>query len=141
MTTPLPNLAHPSGRPLRVLVCDDNRDAADSLAELLSVCGARVEVHYSGSALPAAAAAFAPDVAVLDLWMPWTDGYRAAAELRAWAGYRPLVLVALSGLSDPHSRQAARAAGFDHYHVKFGDPLELLLELAFAAAEPTLALA
>lgn len=129
-----PCLVHPSGRPLRVLVCDDNRDAADLLGELLGLYGARVEVIYSGLAAVVVAADFRPDVAIIDLWMPVKTGWQVAGELRAWAAARSLLLVAHSGVGDESSREKARDAGFDRYHLKSHDPVDVFRDLAAFAA-------
>lgn len=123
MTTP--------NRQLRVLIADDNRDAADSLGELLRLAGHAVAVCYDGDAAAPLAETFHPDVCVLDLWMPVT-GWEAARRLRLWAGDRPLLLLALTGL--PRVEGLSEKAGFDGHYLKSSDPKELLAVLAGHAA-------
>ncbi len=110
---------------LRVLVVDDNRDAADSLAELLRLCGATVRVCYGGEE---ALAAGAFDVGVLDVHMPGIDGCELAPRLRAAAAPRRVLLVALTGVSDDAARRRTAEAGFDLHLTKASAP-----EVLFAA--------
>jgi CheY-like chemotaxis protein len=105
-----------SGR--RVLVVDDNRDSADSLAVLLEMLGYRVETAYDGRRGLKAAIESRPDVAVLDISMPGIDGYALARRLRARPGGEELRLIALTGWADERSRRLSREAGFDHLLVK-----------------------
>ena len=122
--------AHPSSRPLRVLLADDNRDSTDSLAELLRIAGCEVEVCYDGGAVLALAEQFRPDVCVLDVRMPVLDGWKVAPLLRAWAGERPLLLIALTGLSGQAAEENSLYAGFDHHVVKPSEPDELYRDFA-----------
>ncbi|MBN9521502.1 response regulator [bacterium] len=121
MTAPTPT------RPLRILIADDNRDAADSLRELLLLAGHAVEVCYDGDDAAPLAEAFHPDVCILDLWMPVT-GWEAARRLREWAGERPLLLLALTGL--PKVEPISERAGFDAHYLKSSDPKDLVAALA-----------
>jgi PAS domain S-box-containing protein len=108
-------------RPLadrRVLIVDDNRDAAESLADLLRHLGGRVEVAHDGPAALAAAGRFRPAVVLLDIGMPGTDGYEVARRLRADPDQRGLVIVALTGWAQDEDRRRSRAAGFDHHLAK-----------------------
>ena len=109
----------------RVLVVDDNRDAAESLAMLLGFVGHDVETAYDGEAGVAAAVQFLPEVVLMDLGMPKVDGYEAARRIRAktW-DTRPL-LVALTGWGADDDRLRTYEAGFDRHLVKPVD-LELL---------------
>jgi CheY-like chemotaxis protein len=118
-------------RPLRVLIADDNEDAANSLSELLRLAGHAVEVCYDGAAAVPLAETFHPDVCILDLWMPVT-GWEAARRLKLWAGDRPLLLLALTGL--PRVEALSEKAGFDAHHLKSSDPKELVAALADYAA-------
>ena len=118
---------------LRVLVADDNRDAADSLCRILSLYGHVVEVAYDGIAAVAAAQRFEPDVAVLDIGMPGASGYEVAKRLRSAHGAR-LTLIALTGWGQEHDRRRAREAGFDHHLTKPVDP-GALHELVTEAAQ------
>jgi CheY-like chemotaxis protein len=121
----------PPARPLRVLIADDNRDAADSLRDLLRLAGHTAEVCYDGDAAAPLAEVFHPDVCVLDLWMPVT-GWEAARRLKLWAGDRPLLLLALTGL--PRVEALTEKAGFDGHYLKSSDPKELIAALADYAA-------
>jgi len=96
---------------LRILVADDNRDAAESLGILFGMGDYDVRVVSDGGAAVAIAREWAPDVAVLDLNMPVMNGFAAAAAFRASAP--DVILVALSGLLDEDRKAQANAAGFD----------------------------
>jgi CheY-like chemotaxis protein len=101
---------------LRVLVVDDNPDAADSLAAVLELLGFAVRTCYSGPSALAAAEAFAPDACLIDLAMPGMSGLELAGEFRARAGSRPLLLVATTALGAVEDRTRTALAGF-HYHL------------------------
>ena len=107
---------------LRVLVVDDNRDAADSLADLLRICGADVRVCYNGAEALALTAGFDFDAGVLDVHMPGIDGCELALRLRAAASTRRVLLVALTGVSDDTARQRTAEAGFDLHLTKSSAP-------------------
>jgi PAS domain S-box-containing protein len=111
--------------PLRILVVDDNADAAESLAMLLELEGHVVKTAMNGESALALAASFAPDVALLDIGLPGMDGYALAAALRADPVHRALRLVALTGYGQPEDRERSRAAGFDMHLVKPVAPEEL----------------
>ena len=117
---------------LRVLIVDDNRDAADSLADLLRLYGADVRARYSGAAALELLGAFDYDAAVLDIHMPVMDGCELAARLRTAAPNRVL-LVALTGVSDDAARRRTAAAGFDLHLTKSSAP-ELLVAALSAFA-------
>lgn len=109
---------------LSVLVVDDNRDAAESLAMLLRTAGAEVHVAHDG---PAALAEFErcePDVVLLDIGMPGMDGYEVARRLREISAGQRVAIVALTGWGQDDDRQRVRDAGFDHHLVK---PVDLAL--------------
>jgi CheY-like chemotaxis protein len=105
----------------RVLIVDDNRDAADSLCEGLAVCGHVTAVAYDGPTALQAAATFKPEIAFLDIGLPVMDGYELARRLRAQSP-AALALVALTGYGLESDRDQARAAGFQHHLVK---PIDL----------------
>ena len=102
----------------RVLVVDDNTDAADMLAELLDAAGHDSRVVYDAAAALRAFAEFAPDVALVDLGLPVMDGYELASRLRAADRHGALRLVAVTGYGQDNDRARARAAGFDAHLVK-----------------------
>ena len=104
--------------PMRVLVVDDNEDAAALIAEVLRMRGHIVEVANGGPEGFAAASAHPLDVVVLDIGMPVMDGYQVASALRAGATTRRLRLVALTAWGDSESRARASEAGFDCHLVK-----------------------
>ena len=108
--------AAPPRRPLRLLVVDDNVDAADSLAMLLDVDGHHAQVAYSGSVALELAAAARFDALLLDIGMPEMDGYELARRLRA-AGV-PGQLVAVTGYGQDQDRALTREAGFDAHLIK-----------------------
>lgn len=111
-----PEPPSPSG--YRLLVVDDNQDAADSLAELLRLQGHEVRVAYSGVAALEMAKTYAPDVAFMDIGMPGMDGYEAARRMRQQPGPGKIVLAALTGWGQQEDRRRTAEAGFDHYLVK-----------------------
>lgn len=109
----------------RVLLADDNEDAADSLAMLLTLAGHEVRVAHGGRAALETAKEFQPDVALIDLGMPETDGYAVATALREAPWAASLHLVALTGRGLEEDRQRTHAAGFDHHLVKPVNPQAL----------------
>jgi CheY-like chemotaxis protein len=113
----------------RVLVADDNKDAADALAMLLELAGHEVRVAHSGRAALSLAQTFRPDVAVLDIGMPELSGYEVAKELRREPWGSRMCLVALTGWGQDDDRQRAKDAGFDRHMTKpvDTDALEKLL--------------
>jgi PAS domain S-box-containing protein len=117
-----PPRAHAERR--RVLVVDDNVDAADLLAGLLRSVGHDVEVAHDGPQALDVLAAFTPDVAILDIGLPVMDGYELAARLRE--GLAPPRLVAMTGYGQESDRARSAAAGFDLHLVKPVAPRELL---------------
>jgi two-component system CheB/CheR fusion protein len=120
-----------SGTTRRVLVVDDNRDAADSLAMLLRARGLEADVAYDGATALESARVRVPTAVLLDLGMPGMDGYEVARRMRAEAACRDAVLVALTGWGHADVQSDCREAGFDHHLVKPVrlDALEALLEL------------
>src|SRR5262249_33435718 len=108
--------------PRRILVVDDNRDAAESLGALLDALGATVTVVHSGEAALAAFDDFAPDAVLLDIGMPGIDGYEVARRIRARSDDRAVLLIALTGWSQEQDHKRSREAGFDHHLVK---PVEI----------------
>jgi PAS domain S-box-containing protein len=115
---PPPAPAPPPGPPRRVLVVDDNEDAADTLAALLSLTGHEARAAYDGPAALAAAGEFRPEVVLTDLGMPGMDGYELARRFRAEPAFRGVVLVAVTGWGQDEDRRRTAEAGFDHHLVK-----------------------
>jgi CheY-like chemotaxis protein len=128
---PLP----PSMRCSRILIVDDNEDAAALLREHLSGLGHQVEVALDGRDALAAAATFDPHAAFLDIGLPGMDGLELARRLRALPGLRTVKLVAITGYGRPADLARSREAGFDHHLVKPVESgrLERLLEGLFGA--------
>jgi CheY-like chemotaxis protein len=110
--------AEPSGPPLRVLVIDDNVDAASALELLLLELGHLVRVAYTGPTGLAAALDCRPHVVLLDIGLPELDGWEVAKRIRQHPILRGAVLVAVTGYGQNTDRQRARKVGFDHYFVK-----------------------
>lgn len=117
----------------RVLVVDDNRDAAETLGDLLRTLGADVQVANSGVKALEVAESFHPQAVLLDIGMPDMDGYEVARRLRAVPAQRDTLLIALTGWGQDQDRRHSRAAGFDHHIVKPPD-LQRLIELISASA-------
>jgi CheY-like chemotaxis protein len=113
----------------RVLVADDNRDAAESLAMLLELSGHEVRVAHDGRTALSLAQAFRPDISLLDIGMPDLSGYEVAQTLRRETWGAQIRLIALTGWGQEHDRRRAQEAGFDHHLTKPIDPktLEILL--------------
>lgn len=110
----------PSGS-LRVLIVDDNIDAAESLAALLRLSGHEPRSAYGGPAALEAARSFRPQAILLDLGLPGLDGYEVARRLRADPLTAHCLLVAVSGYSQPEDQARAREAGFNHHLAKPAD--------------------
>jgi PAS domain S-box-containing protein len=106
---------------LRVMVVDDNVDAAQMLAALLEVQGHAVSVEYDASGALERARRERPDVLLLDIGLPDMDGYELARRLRAQPENGRATLVALTGYGQHQDREEAQQAGFDHYLVKPAD--------------------
>jgi PAS domain S-box-containing protein len=117
-------------RALRVLLVDDNRDSADSLAMLLRLAGHEVQVAYDGAEALAIATGFEPDVAVLDIGLPGMNGLQLAERLRDRTQGRPSRLIAVTGYGQDTDRERSREAGFDAHLVKPISPDALLGLLA-----------
>jgi CheY-like chemotaxis protein len=102
----------------RILIVDDNVDAADSLAMLLSIGGHSVETVYSGEAAMEAAGRLLPAFMIIDLGMPKVSGLEVARHVRKQEWGKAPVLVALTGWGQDADRKGSREAGFDHHLVK-----------------------
>jgi PAS domain S-box-containing protein len=107
-----PNPSH------RILVADDNRDSALSLALLLRMSGNETQLAHDGTAALEAAATFNPEIVLLDIGMPKMNGYEVARKLRETEAGKKMVLIALTGWGREEDRQKSRDAGFDGHLVK-----------------------
>ena len=116
----------------RVMVVDDNRDAAEGLALLLAMLGCESRVAHDGAAALLVLQQWQPELLLLDIGMPTMDGYEVARRIRADRRYDGLTLVALTGWGQDEDRQRTRAAGFDDHLVKPAAP-EVLQALLVAA--------
>ncbi len=125
----------PSG--LRVLVADDNVDAADSLAQIIVLAGHHASVANDGLQALALARETRPDVALLDIGMPGLSGYDVAAALRNLPWAADTLLVALTGWGQADDKRRAAAAGFDHHLTKPVDPEDIERLLQVHAVERT----
>jgi CheY-like chemotaxis protein len=119
-------MTSPGPYPLRVLVADDDRDAVDSLMELLRDEGYDVRGVYTGLDVLDKVRDFSPDVVLLDIGMPHITGYEAARALRERYGSARPHLIAVTGRANANDRNLAQLAGFDHHVAKPYDPNELL---------------
>jgi signal transduction histidine kinase/DNA-binding response OmpR family regulator len=119
----------------RVLVVDDNQDAAESLGLLLEVSGHEVRVCHDGASALRAAEEYRPEAVLLDIGLPGMDGYEVARRLRACPATRGALLVALTGYGQAEDQRRARAAGFDHHLIKPAD-IEALAGLLASVPAP-----
>jgi CheY-like chemotaxis protein/two-component sensor histidine kinase len=110
--------AHMSPPSLRILVVDDNRDAADSLAMLLRATGNDIRTAYDGLEAVQVASEFRPEVVLLDIGLPKLDGHEVAQRIRKEPWGRQMCLIAVTGWSDETDRARSRASGFNHHLVK-----------------------
>jgi CheY-like chemotaxis protein len=109
-------------RMLRVLIADDNRDAADSLSTLVNLWDHDGRVAYDGAAALEMASVCRPDVVLMDLAMPKMDGCQVARRLRQLARFKDTLLIVITGYADNAHRRLCDEAGFDHYLIK---PIDL----------------
>ncbi|HEU5182006.1 MAG TPA: ATP-binding protein, partial [Candidatus Polarisedimenticolia bacterium] len=118
----------------RILVVDDNRDAADSLGVLLESLGANVQTAHDGSSALAAVGTFQPSVVLLDIGMPGMDGFEVARRARQQQGGEGVTLIALSGWGQEEEQRRSREAGIDYHLIK---PVDLAaLEQLLASLPP-----
>jgi PAS domain S-box-containing protein len=109
----------------RVLVVDDNVDAAESVAMILRLSGFDVRCIYEGTSVLETAKSYHPDVVVLDIGLPGMDGYQVARQLRSDPQLKGTPLVAVTGYGKEEDRQASKSAGFDYHLTKPVDPMAL----------------
>jgi PAS domain S-box-containing protein len=108
----------PTGPPLRLLVVDDNVDAAQALGLLLKAAGHDVRMAYDGLSAVMAALDFRPNLVLLDIGLPGIDGYEVAKRLRQQPMLQNVMLVAMTGYGQESDRQRSHEVGFDHHLVK-----------------------
>jgi CheY-like chemotaxis protein len=113
----------------RVLVVDDNQDAAMSLAILLTNAGYKVETSFDGKAALEAADRFNPDVCVLDISMPGMNGYDLARQLAEKSPERPPLLATVTAYDNGEHLDRAVEAGFDLHFTKPADPRQVIDQL------------
>jgi signal transduction histidine kinase len=111
--------------PHRILIADDNADSAESMGMLLRLMGNDVRIASDGLEAVEQAAAFQPDIVLMDIGMPRLDGYEAARRIRNQAWSRDTLLVAVTGWGPSDDDEEATAAGFDRHFTKPLDPAEL----------------
>jgi CheY-like chemotaxis protein len=104
--------------PRRILLVDDNVDAAETLGMLLTALGATIAVAHSGRAALATLDSFVPDTVLLDIGMPEMDGYEVARIIRSRPQHAEVLLIALTGWGQQDDQRRSRTAGFDHHLVK-----------------------
>ena len=109
----------------RLLVVDDNKDAAMSLAMLLRLDGHEVQIAHDGTSALELAKSYGPEMVFLDLGMPGMDGYQVARQMRQQPGLQNVVLAALTGWGQQEDRRRTAEAGFDHHLVKPLEPMVL----------------
>ena len=132
--------AGPASGALRILVVDDNADAARLLGMFLELLGHEVFVQFHPADAIRCARQVLPDLCLLDIGLPDMDGYTLARQLRLIPGLQTATLAAVTGYSQPRDKQAAFAAGFDFHFAKPIDSQQLEAWLAGIAAQPATAL-
>jgi CheY-like chemotaxis protein len=128
-----PQPSEPATAGFRLLIVDDNEDAANSLAVLLRLQGHLAQVAHGGADAIRAAMDFRPDAILLDIGMPGMDGYEVARQIRQRPELAGVVIAALTGWGQEEDRRRTKAAGFDYHLVKPLDPRvldDLLAKLA-----------
>jgi PAS domain S-box-containing protein len=131
---PLDEASVGSAQPRRILLVDDNVDAARSLSQLLQLMGHQVEVVHDGPAALETARTESPDVMLLDIGLPGMDGYEVARRLRQDPQLSQVFLIALTGYGQEEDRKRSRAAGIDEHLVK---PVDGALLQALLSRSPT----
>ncbi len=110
----------------RILIVDDNEDAALTIATLAEILGNHIQVAYDGGAAVEIAAKFKPDIALLDIGLPILNGYEVAKAIRQQPAGEQVYLVALTGWGQEEDKREAEAAGFDLHLVKPVNPIDLM---------------
>lgn len=120
----------------RILIADDNADAADSMGMMLRIMGNDVRIVYNGLEAIEEAAKFHPDVALLDIGMPQLNGYETARRLREYPWSKNLILIALTGWGQEDDKRKAAEAGFHQHFTKPVNPTELIKLISGLADTP-----
>jgi CheY-like chemotaxis protein len=128
-TTAAPDRATPTSE-FRILIVDDNLDAAESLAMLLEMVGNHVRTAHDGEEAVQAACAFRPHVVLCDIGLPRMNGYDAARAMRREPWGKDMVLIAVTGWGQEADKRRSAEAGFDRHLVKPIDPSALIKLLA-----------
>jgi CheY-like chemotaxis protein len=115
-------LARPESPRLRILIVDENVDAARILGVLCGEMGHECTFAYDGVAALEAARRLQPDVILLDLGLPRMDGFEVARQLRTDPAFRDVLIIAVTGFASEEDRKRSREVGIDHHLVKPADP-------------------
>lgn len=115
-------MARPESPRLRILIVDENVDAARILGVLCEEMGHECRFAYDGVAALEAARRLQPDVILLDLGLPRMDGFEVARQLRADPAFRDLLIIAVTGFASEEDRKRSREVGIDHHLVKPAEP-------------------
>ena len=110
----------------RILLADDNRDAAESLAIILRLEGHEVDLAHDGASALRSFESRRPDVALLDIGMPGASGYDVARQIRSRPEGGNVLLIAITGWAQDSDRAQSRVAGFDHHLTKPVEPETLI---------------
>jgi PAS domain S-box-containing protein len=130
-TPAAPSLDHvASEKKVRILIADDNRDGADSLARMLRILGHETHTVYDGQQAVEQAVSFHPDIILLDIGMPKMNGHDAARHIRQQSWGKDVLLIALTGWGREEDRRRTQEVGFDHHLVKPVDAKALLALLS-----------
>ena len=117
--------AAPRAAGKRILVVDDNQDAATSLGMILKFLGNEVQIVHDGLAAVERASEFRPQTIFLDIGLPGIDGYTACRRIREQPGGDQIQIVALTGWGQEEDRQRTQQAGFDHHLIKPATPVDI----------------
>ena len=115
-------MARPESPRLRILIVDENVDAARILGVLCGETGHECTFAYDGVAALEAARRLQPDVILLDLGLPRMDGFEVARQLRTDPAFRDVLIIAVTGFASEEDRKRSREVGIDHHLVKPADP-------------------
>lgn len=129
-TRPFSIKSRPREEQRRILVVDDNVDAAVSVAKMLKLWGHAVETAFNGPDALQKARDFEPQIVLLDIGMPGMNGYEVAKQLREDRHFDAVVITALTGYGQAEDRLKSKEAGFDHHMTKPPDPAELAALIA-----------